>query len=112
MIKRPLCLIAVVILGIQAFRVGGVQKVKDLNPSPIEKTAVSGETVTVEGTVYRREERSEYQMYYLTENQICLKQQIIYESKILVYIKQYENQTSNLIEIGNKVRLTGKSTVF
>lgn len=112
MIKRPLCLIAVLILGIQAFRVGGGQKVKDLNPSPIEKTAVSGETVTVEGTVYRREERSEYQMYYLTENQICLKQQIIYESKILVYIKQYENQTSNLIEIGNKVRLTGKVQFF
>lgn len=112
MIKRPLCLIAVLILGIQVLWAGGFRKAKDLKPSPIEKAAVSEETVTVEGTVYRREERPEYQMCYLTENQICLKQQIIYESKILVYIKQHENQTSNLIEIGNKVRLTGKVKFF
>lgn len=112
MIKRPLCLIAVLILGIQVLWAGGFRKAKDLKPSPIEKASVSEETVTVEGTVYRREERPEYQMCYLTKNQICLKQQIIYESKILVYIKQHENQTSNLIEIGNKVRLTGKVKFF
>lgn len=109
MIKRPLCLAAVLFLGIQVFLVGGLHKWK---PSPLERNVKEGETVTLSGTVYRREERPDYQTFYLTDVHVRLEKQIIDESKILVYFKQYKTQKLNLIEIGNTIQLTGKIRFF
>lgn len=110
MIKRPLCLAAVLFLGIQVIFTGRFQKDECLKSSLLEEKMKEGERVSVMGTVSRREERPDYQTLYLTEVQVCQDEQFIYESKILVYIKQKETQKN--ISIGNKIYLTGEISFF
>lgn len=127
MIKRPLCLAAVLIFGIQLFLVGALQMAEDLKPSPLEQTVAEGERVTLSGRVYQREERPNYQIFYLTDVQIRRNKQIISESNILVYIRQnktqkLKNQKSrdqaskmeNRKEImtGSKIKLEGEVRFF
>lgn len=123
MIKRPLCLAAVLLIGLQAVLVGGFQMAKDLKPSPLELTAEEGRIISLAGTVSRREEKPKYQVYYLTDNQVRMEDQIIKESKILVYIKREESQvTQNKakeedqqnqgIAVGNRIYLTGEVRFF
>lgn len=109
--KRPLCLIAVLFLGIQAVLVGGLGAVEDFKPSGLEKNAEDGDILVVQGRVSRREEKPEYQVYNLTENQIRLDEQIIEESKVLVYVKREESQNQQ-IEVGNIIRIQGKISFF
>ena len=123
MIKRPLCLAAVLLIGLQAVLVGGFRMAKDLKPSPLELTAEEGRIISLAGTVSRREEKPKYQVYYLTDNQVRMEDQIIKESKILVYIKREESQvTQNKakeedqqnqgIAVGNRIYLTGEVRFF
>ena len=117
MIKRPLCLAAVLFLGIQIIFKGGTRKAEAESSSLLEKSIRDGESVFAEGTVVRREERPTYQMLYLTDVQVRHEEQLIYESKILVYFKQYETQKSNVkhsetISIGNKVQFAGELSFF
>lgn len=117
MIKRPLCLAAVLILGIQMVLTGVFQMAEDLKPSPLERTAADGDKVILSGIVYKREERPKNQMLYLTDVQIRREEQLINESKILVYIKQNEIQKSNSqnsksISVGNRVMLSGEVHFF
>ncbi len=132
MIKRPLCLAAVLLIALQAVLVGGFRMAKDLRPSPLELAVEDGGVITLVGTVSHREEKPTYQIYYLTDNQIRLEDQIIKESKILVYIKHEESQTTqnketqkdqekqsymenqdeSNIAVGNTLYLTGKVRFF
>ena len=64
MTKRPLCLAAVLLIGIQAILVGGLRIAKDLRPSPLELAVEDREAVSLTGTVSRREEKPKYQVYY------------------------------------------------
>lgn len=109
MVKRPLCLAAVLLISLQAVLVGGFRIAKDLKPSPLELYAEEGKDITLVGTVSRREEKPEYQVYYLTDNQIRLEDQIINESKILVYIKREQSQIAqNEKSIENKENMENK----
>lgn len=109
MVKRPLCLAAVLLISLQAVLVGGFRIAKDLKPSPLELYAEEGKDIALVGTVSRREEKPEYQVYYLTDNQIRLEDQIINESKILVYIKREQSQISqNEENIENKENMESK----
>ncbi len=112
--KRPLCLAAVLCIVIQAVLVGGLRIAKDLKPSGLELAGEEGDCVSLEGTVGRREEKPKYQVYYLTDNQIRLGDQIIEESKILVYIKREEslNTQNQQIAVGNTIYLTGEVSFF
>ena len=112
--KRPLCLAAVLFIVIQAVLVCGLRIAKDLEPSRLELAGEEGECVSLAGTVARREEKPKYQVYYLTDNQIRLKDQIIEESKILVYIKREEslNIQNQHIALGNTIYLTGEVSFF
>lgn len=114
MIKRPLCLAAVLLIGIQAVFTGGLRMAKELKPSGLELAAREGEDVSLVGTVARREEKPKYQVYYLTDNQVRLENQIIEESKILVYIKREESQNiqNRQIAVGNTIYLTGEVSFF
>lgn len=104
MVKRPLCTAAVFFLCIQAVLTGWFHKAEDLKPTRLETAIGTEEQVTLEGTVYRREKKPEYNVVYLKDNSVQLNKQIYQESKILVYI-----ETENHISIGNRVRLTGKA---
>lgn len=120
MIKRPLCLAAVFLLGIQAVLVGGLRIAKDLRPSPLELGAEEKKVISLMETVSQREEKPKYQVYYLTDNQVRLEEQIIEESKILVYVKRDESQTFQdqdvqevkEIAVGNTLYLTGEVRFF
>lgn len=126
-IKRPLCLASVLFLTVQAVLVGGFRIAKDLKPSELEQTAVEGDGVMVTGTVYRREEKPKYQVYYLTDNHVRLedhfKKSEIEESGILVYIRRQDSEktekvnidnkeTSGRIRIGNTIRVSGNIEFF
>lgn len=118
MIKRPLCLATVLFLGIQVFFAGGFQKEEKMESSLPEQKIKEGTRVSVTGTVYRREEKPDYQTLYLTDVQVCQEEQFIDESKILVYIKQYQiqklknNRTDHPVAIGNKIKLAGEIEFF
>lgn len=109
--KRPLCLIAILFLGIQAVLTGGFQIAEDFKPSNLETYTEEGDSLTVQGRISRREEKPEYQVYDLTDNQIRLNEQIIEESKVLVYIKREESQNQQLA-VGNTIRVQGKVSFF
>ncbi len=112
--NRPLCLAAVLLIGIQAILTGGFRIARDLKPSGLELAVQEGEDVTLLGTVVRREEKPKYQVYYLTDNQVRLKNQIIKESKVLVYIKREESKSiqNQEIAVGNTIYLTGEVSFF
>lgn len=116
MIKRPLCLAAMILLGIQMILVGGFQITKDLKPSALEKSAEEGENIILKGKVFRREEKAEYQTFYLTDVLVCHNHHFLKESNILVYIKteesQIEKQNIENIMIGNTIRIEGKVGFF
>lgn len=120
MVKRPLCLAAVLLIGIQAALVGGFRMAKDLKPSALELAAEEKDAICLAGTVFRREEKPKYQVYYLTDNRIRLEDQIIEESKILVYVKReeshlfqnQEDQKKKEIAVGNTLYLTGEVRFF
>ena len=59
MIKRPLCLAAVLFLGIQIIFMGGTRKAEAESSSLLEKSIRDGESVFAEGTVVRREESAD-----------------------------------------------------
>lgn len=116
-IKRPLCIASVLFLAVQAVIAGGFQNAKDLKPSALEQTAGEGDRITVAGTVYRREEKPEYQVYYLTDNHVRLedsitKSEINEDSEILVYIRRQDSEITvkeeNEKEKSRKEKNTGK----
>lgn len=123
MLKRPLCLAAILYLIIQAILTGGFRIAKDLKPSLSESRLKPKELITVTGTVYRREVRDGYQALYLKTNQIDYQRnhqdQIIYESQILIYIKENPNiqSTKDLTDraaaaVGNRIRAVGSVSYF
>lgn len=115
MIKRPMCLAAVILLCIQMILTGGFQIAKDLKSSDIEKNIKEGAYVELLGTIFRRNEKSEYQIIYLTDVQVCYNKQILNESKILVYINFKNSETQQNKEtfsVGNQIRVSGEVSFF
>lgn len=112
MTKRPLCLTAVFIVVIQLFLTGVLQMTEELKHSPAEQTLTDGDTVTLSGTVYRREEGPKYQTFYLSDVQIWQEKQFMNESKILVHIEQQTNQNTDKIAIGNQIEVKGEISFF
>lgn len=115
--KRPLCLASVLFLGIWLFLAGGLHLAEDQKPSPLEQCAQDGEEIVLQGTVSKREERPEYQMYDLTDVHIRLKEQFIEESKLLVYVEQISNQTtekeqSDVVPVGSRIQVNGEIHFF
>ena len=116
--KRPLCLASVLFLGIWLFLAGGLHLAEDQKPSPLEQQcAQDGEEIVLQGTVSKREERPEYQMYDLTDVHIRLKEQFIEESKLLVYVEQISNQTtekeqSDVVPVGSRIQVNGEIHFF
>lgn len=114
MIKRPLCLVCMLILMIQVILQGGFQE-NDLEFSSLEHNIEDGSFVEIRGTVSRREEKTEYQTLYLTDVQICYNERILEESKILVYIEQNNTKSKLNIEniaVGNKIFVEGEISFF
>ena len=91
-------------------------------PSAIEQRIEKGTTVRLYGTVFRKEEGTTYQTVYLKNVQINYNlqemsmtvpishendDQIINESKILIYIEKTDQEAEKIL-IGNKIEVKGK----
>ena len=112
--NRPLlCACLLLLFAISVVTVGGGEKfIKELRPSPVEQCAEAEETITVQGTVYRQEQKETYQKIYLNQNSIIKFQKTnqkikIKENKIFIYLK-----SSQKLHIGNKVKITGEVSFF
>lgn len=120
MIKRPLCLVMIFLLIGKFLIAGGFCYMPE--PSAIEQKIEKGTTVRVQGTVFRKEEGTTYQTVYLKNIQINYNlqeismidpvshkndDQIINESKILIYIEKTDQETEKLL-IGNIIEVKGK----
>lgn len=107
MIKRPLCVVSILLLSIQAILTGGVHLSPEREPSGLEKHIAGKARVVLEGTVCRREEKTEYEALYLKNSQVNLNNQVFHESKILVYL-----ETKNQTRIGNRIKISGQAGVL
>lgn len=120
MIKRPLCLVMIFLLIGKFLFAGGFWCMP--KPSAIEQKVEKGTTVRVQGTVFRKEESTTYQTVYLKNIQINYNlqemsmtdpvshendDQIINESKILIYIEKTDQEVEKIL-IGNKIEVKGK----
>lgn len=101
---RPLmtaCLGIFVVIAIMTL-MGKGRFIKDLRPALLAQMAENGDHIKVSGRIYKKELKSEYQLLYLKETSIYYQQQVLQESKIIVYDK-----TKHPISIGNRVRAEG-----
>lgn len=112
--NRPLlCVCLLLLFAISIVTIGGGEKfIKELRPSPIEQYAEAEENITVQGTIYRQEQKETYQKIYLNHNSIIKFQKTnhkiqIKENKILIYLKSNQK-----LHIGNKVKITGEVSFF
>lgn len=120
MIKRPLCLVMMFLLIGKFLLAGGFWH--SPQPSAIEQRIEKGTTVRLSGTVFRKEEGTTYQTVYLKNVQINYNlqemsmtvpishendDQIINESKILIYIEKTDQEAEKIL-IGNKIEVKGK----
>ena len=99
-----------VFLAIQVIRVGVLQCTEDQKPSALEQSLSEGTSLSLTGTIYKIEEKSKVTAVYLKDNAVQSKDQIISESKILVYIRP--DQTEEQLKIGNLLQIRGEGEVF
>ncbi|MDD3142192.1 MAG: ComEC/Rec2 family competence protein, partial [Lachnospiraceae bacterium] len=71
-------------------------------PPPDLKHTTSGDTITVTGKVFQKEQKSEYQILYIYYNSYN-----IYHSKLMIY-----NKNVTEIHIGNTIEVKGKLQFF
>lgn len=105
MLKRPLCMAALLFVGIQAVLAWGFIKVP--KPGSLEQNIGPKEKAALEGTVCRREKRPDSQILYLKDNTVRIRNKIYHEPKLLVYVK-----TNNQIKIGNRIEIQGEAKTF
>lgn len=109
--NRPLLGVCLVILCVMTFTIffGGERFVKELQPSPLETYVTDGESVTVCGTIYRREYKEKCQMIYLKDNSVYSNSDKyqFQESKIIIYANSNEK-----LQIGNQVRVQGSVSFY
>lgn len=109
--ERKLFTICLVLfcLGFGIVHIAGEYFLEQLKPSQAERELLPDSNVCLEGEVYKKEQRKDYQLLYLKNNSITDKGKSkinsINESKLLLY----DSQKSE-IKIGNKIQAEG--TVF
>lgn len=93
-------------LGFGIVHFAGQYFLEELKLSQAEKNIPSDSKVRLEGEVYRKEQREEYQLFYLKNNSIIYnnksKTNSIKESKLLLYDSQKTE-----VKIGNKIQAAG-----
>ena len=107
--NRPLLSVCLVVLALITAAVlrGEERLVRELRPSPLESAVPPDETVTVQGQVYRIENKNEIQVLYLKNNSIQYQKQLFQESRMIIYA-----DPDLQIDMGNKVKAEGKVSYF
>ena len=107
--NRPLLSVCLMVLTVITAAVLWAQGrfVRELRPSPLESAAPPGETVTVQGQVYRVENKKDNQELYLKNNSIQYQNQLFQESRMIIYA-----DPDLQVNMGSKVRAEGKVSYF
>ncbi|SHJ85498.1 DNA internalization-related competence protein ComEC/Rec2 [Hespellia stercorisuis] len=134
MTRRPVCLCCLLFLLLQMILIRGFQVYDDREPPWLEALVQQERPATVEGQIYQKEIKEEYDVFYLKCSSL--------QSKIIIYIKrespedlqkqsqkeqhkQSQEQSQkkqqkqpvkdlniNVIHIGNRIRVTGEASLF
>ena len=110
MIRRPLCMVCILFLAVQAVRAGIFQCAEDQRPSALESAVSEGTQLALTGTVSRIEEKNKVTALYLEDNAVSALGQQINEPNILVYINP--DQIQKKINIGNVIQVDGEASLF
>ena len=107
--NRPLLSVCLMVLCIIASMVvwGRERFIKELRPSPIERYAAEGDSITICGKIYRQEQKENCRMIYLKENSIYSNSKKFQESKIIIY-----TNSSQKLHIGNQIKVCGKVSIL
>ncbi|WP_288175735.1 ComEC/Rec2 family competence protein [Sporofaciens musculi] len=107
--NRQLLSVCLVVLAVitAAILCGEDRLIRELRPSPLETSVLPGETVTVQGQVYRVEAKPESQALYLKDNSIQYQKKLFQESRIIIY-----TDPDLQVDMGNIVRAKGKVFFF
>ena len=99
-----LVLLAVITLAVTC---GKEKVIRELRPSPLESAVPPQGMVTLQGQVYRTEQRSEGQRLYLKNNSIRYQNRAFQESKIIIY-----TDSKLQIHTGDKIQVKGEASFF
>lgn len=73
-----------------------------------ERASAGNAGISLEGTVYKVEEKAKVTAVYMKDNVVSAASQKFNESKIMVYIRPDHTE----IKIGNKVKISGEASAF
>lgn len=107
--KRPLCLacLAVLIVQVICFITGGGSACRNAPAGTVFHEGPSEKYISLQGTVYRKVHKSDYQILYLKDNSISYYNQSYEESHILIYDDKFHD-----IDIGNIIYVSGNAKAF
>lgn len=107
---RPLCILGILFLLIESIYVwagGGIKRLTPPATSIFSLVDSDKCDVSVNGTVYRKVRRSDYQLLYLKDNTITMQQHTYDEDKLLVYDEDFAP-----ICVGNEITVKGQASAF
>lgn len=105
--NRPLCTVCLFVLIIQSIGLMLKGGQGSLPAASIFRMSEVTPRITLRGEVYQKKETTENQVYYLKNNSITIQNQIYYESRIIIYVKE-----TDAIRIGQSVTLIGELSRF
>ena len=112
--KRPLCVVCVLFVAVQAIRVcffGAGADASALENALIQSMPSAG--VALEGTVSKIEEKSKVTAVCLKDNAVSVSDQKIQEPTVMAYVRpEQKEKNEEHIRIGNRVRISGEAAVF
>lgn len=112
--NRPLCVVCVLFVAVQAIRVcffGAGAEASALEDALIQSMPSAG--VMLEGTVSKIEEKSKVTAVCLKDNAVSVSDQKIQEPTVMAYVRpEQKEKNEEHIRIGNRVRISGEAAVF
>lgn len=101
-----ICLSFIIVLFVVTFFLGGYFPGIS-GPSEIERSVPDGGSVVAAGRVYRREQKSDYQILYLKNVSVYYQEKSFKESRLIIYDEEKER-----IGIGNRIVVKGEVSYF
>ena len=109
--KRPLCLICLVFLAVQAARIG-LAGAEGIHPSALEQMIEEenlSSKVTLSGTIYRIDEKENITALFLKGNAVSAAGRTFMEPRLLTYVQPDQAKP---LGIGNRTEISGEAQVF
>ena len=107
-------MVCVLFVAVQAIRVcffGAGAEASALESALIQNMPSAG--ITLEGTVFKIEEKSKVTAVCLKDNAVSVSDQKIQEPTVMAYVRPEQTEKNEeYIRIGNRIRISGEAAVF